>query len=142
MKHWAYDHIGKPYTDGKDGMPMDGPDTFNCWGFVRYIFRTVRGVEMPLVHIDRFLSDDAANRVAIREVFSKSGWRPVKDLQPQEFDIALTSNVNGRHVGIASHVNDRMHLIHAIESEGVSAISFADLWMLGYCKPTYWRYQA
>lgn len=142
MKHWAWDLIGKPYTDGTDGLPMDGPGSFNCWGLVRYAFREVRGVEMPLVTIDRFLSDDAANRAAMREVFSKHGWRPVRDEQPQEFDIALTSNINGRHVGIASHVNNQMHMIHAIEIEGVSAIAFSDLWMLGYRKPTFWRYQA
>lgn len=130
-----------PYTDGSDGLAMDGPEAFNCWGFVRYAFREVRGIDLPLVHIDRHLSDEAANRTAMREVFARSGWRPVRSSQPQEFDIALTSNTNGRHVGLASYVNSQMHMVHAIESEGVSAIAFSDLWMLGYRKPTFWRYQ-
>lgn len=139
MRHWAYDYIGLPYADGKNGLAFDGPDSFNCWGWVRFVFRTVKQIEMPVVHIDRYEADFLANRTAIRKVFEQSGWRPVADKKPQEFDISLMSNAYGRHVGIASVANGVMSLVHAIEGEGVSIIPFNDLWMLGYSGITNWR---
>jgi hypothetical protein len=139
MNHWATDLIGLPYTDGANGEALDGPNSYNCWGLVRCVFRREKGIELPLVHVDPIEPDFIANKKAMKAVFERSGWRPVREKAPQEFDICLMSNVHGRHVGVATYANMAMQLLHSIEGEGVSVIAFRDLWMLGFNNITIWR---
>ena len=47
MTHFALKYIGLPWVAG-----AQGPDSFDCWGFVRYIHKQEYGHNVPLVNVD------------------------------------------------------------------------------------------
>lgn len=66
-EHWAFDLIGRPYDLG-----AGGPDSFDCWGLVRWVFKNVHGIELPMVAVG-----ESGNERAIRSAIDVSGWSPV-----------------------------------------------------------------
>lgn len=135
-KHWAAFLVGKEYSDGTNGKSTDGPDTFNCWGLVRWVFINVFGIAMPVISVGASAESRAD---AIRQVEDASGWRPCLDSLPRDRDILLMWSDSGRHVGLALHVNGGMHMLHAIEGTGVILTPFHELWALGMRDVTLWR---
>jgi len=104
----AYEHLGKPYV-----WAAEGPDSFDCSGFVRYVYKQV-GVNLPRTSREQFLTGSAVNNIP--------------DLR--KGDLVFFSGRRGTigstigHVGIVVDVDfDRgvFHFIHANSSKkGVS----------------------
>jgi|SRR6185369_5805762 len=136
-QHWAFPLIGKEYTDGTDGRSTDGPDTFNCWGLVRWCFVQERNIQMPLIPVGRNLREDRAE--AIRQVEDATGWRRSYDHVPRDWDIAVMHSADGRHVGLVLVVNGGVHLLHALEGVGVILTPIGELWMFALSNITLWR---
>lgn len=129
--HWATALIGKPYAD--DG---EGPDEFNCWGLVRWIFVNVLRMDMPRIAVGDN-DDDRAS--AILQVERATGWRPCSDPLPKDMDIALMWGPYGRHVALALEVNGGIFVLHSLEGTGVVLTPFDDLWQTAYKDITLWR---
>lgn len=43
MSHWAEQYIGKPWVSG-----ARGPDEFDCWGLVWWVYKQHYGLQLPL----------------------------------------------------------------------------------------------
>lgn len=117
--HWAAHLIGKPYQRG-----ADGPDAFDCWGLVRYAFRTQHGIVLPVV----------SSMTDVR----RTGWAPVEG-EPRAWDVLVTSGPHGRHIGVVVAANGGLALLHAIERAGACVTPIEDLQVMGYSRPTLWR---
>ena len=139
-QHWASALVNKSWAPG-----AEGPDTFDCWGLVRFVFRTRLGIEMPplTIGIDQ---PSEENVTAIKEASTVSGWRKA-DGPEREKDIILMRNLEGnRHVGTVIRVLGSLYILHAHGSikdgivEGAVILSRPqDLYMMGYSRFEYWR---
>lgn len=47
MTHFATKYIGLPWVAG-----AQGPDSFDCWGFVRYVLKEEYGYDVPQVNVN------------------------------------------------------------------------------------------
>lgn len=135
--HWATELIGVSY-----GAGACGPDAFDCWGLVRYVFRTVHGIDMPVVSVGRVGDESAENVAAIKRAAEVSGWRPSSDTAPAEHDIVLMNSPTGRHVGVVVYANGALLLLHCSEGLGVCVQPLADLARMGFTGFTFWRLDA
>ena len=135
--HWAADLIGKPYRRG-----ACGPDDFDCWGLVRYVFEHVHGIAMPVVNVGQADADTPDNVAAIKHAAAVSGWRPSGEREPAEHDIVLMTGIEGRHVGVMVRANGALLLLHCIERVGVCAQPLADLARVGFHGFVFWRRDA
>lgn len=129
--HWAIDLIGAPYK--KDAV---GPQEFDCLGFVEYVFRVYKNIDLPVASI-RLCSDD--NETLIREAARRSGLRLVVDGTVEEDDVLLMENIEGPHIGIVIHTNSKFYLLHSVCAIGVCCFPLADLTRLGYKNMRSWR---
>lgn len=102
MTHWASPLIGKPWLSC-----AEGPDAFDCWGLVRWVFEHRHGVSMPRLALNR--TDNVPALIAAASV---SGWRPVSG-PPAVDDIVLMRGRQGRHVGVMIFANGRLGVLHA-----------------------------
>jgi cell wall-associated NlpC family hydrolase len=109
--HWAMQYLGKPWESG-----AQGPDTFNCWGLVRHVQRTVFNRHLPLIMVD-----DLDPSVII-DTFQTHGeyvhWQQVD--VPSEGDCVITksSPTKPEHVGIWVDV-DGGRILQAVYGSGV-----------------------
>lgn len=130
MMHWATEYIGKPYL-----RTAEGPDSYDCWGLARTIFRTRMGLDMPQVAVGQ-----ATNLAAMREIACGFGWGKVDDA-PQEYDALLMQSMFGRHIAVAIRANNKMVFIHADERAGVEVLPSLQMFrQLGYSNLEVWRY--
>lgn len=135
--HWAADLIGKPYRKA-----ACGPDAFDCWGLVRYVFEHVHGIAMPHISVGQIDDGSADNVAAIKQAAAVSGWRPSDDGWPAEHDIVLMSGIDGRHVGVMVRDNGPLMLLHSIEPMGVCVQPLGDLPRAGFTGFVFWRRDA
>jgi len=128
-QHWAADLIHRPYERG-----ATGPDAFDCWGLVRYVFERVHGIAMPAVAVG-----EDTNLAAIQEAARVSGWRSVGMCPPQIDDIAIMTGFEGKHVGVMVEANGSLLVLHCIEGAGVCAQPLSDLGLGGFKNFEFWR---
>lgn len=137
--HWAAPLVGRPWAPG-----ADGPESFDCWGLVRYVFRHRHGIVMPAVAVDADAEED--NVRAIKRASRLSGWRLVEG-DPWPDDILLMRAFDGRrHVGLVIEADRRRLLLHANGSRlasgrcsgAVEAQPLADA-LLSFRDPEAWR---
>ena len=69
--HWATQYIGRPWVAG-----AQGPDTFDCWAFFRFIQREHFGVEVPIVEVEDY-DDGAALAMLFRTHGERGRWQRV-----------------------------------------------------------------
>ncbi len=109
VKHWAEKYIGLPWENGGQG-----PDEFDCWGFVRHVYQAERGIHLPILAIDA--DKPLAIRHAIASEKASEAWKEVDYLQPEDFDVMLLSKAHHPdHCGV--WVNGA--LLHCIREAGV-----------------------
>lgn len=131
----ALDMMGKPYD--KNGQ---GPNSFNCWGAVRFYFEHALDIEMPMVAVGKEHDGSTENVGAIKRAAAVSGWRPCGDKAPKEHDIVLMDGPEGRHVGVMVRVNaSTLMLLHSVEPIGVTLQSLGDLPRFGFTNFEFWR---
>ena len=100
-------YLGKPWVNG-----AQGPHEFDCWGLVRYIYKTEKNIDIPFCNVD------ALKPLEVRHAFKESNeyqnWKEVAD--QQDFDVVLLSQASRpHHVGIWF----QGRLLHSIEGAGV-----------------------
>lgn len=135
--HWAAPLIGRPWEPG-----AEGPDAFDCWGLVRFVFRTQYGIEMPPVSVGV-----EGNVGAIKRAAEVSGWR-LASAPAQAGDILLLrAPGKRRHVALVIDIGRRLAVLHAngyLQRDGravgcVERQSLGDLLAGGYRDPEFWR---
>lgn len=108
MSHWALPLIGKRWEAG-----ADGPDTFDCWGLVRYVQRQQRGLILPPLNIGQIQTDEQVK--GLYDLVRRSQWFDQPPGAPErEFDIVLTRSREGPHVGVVIEVDRQLRVLHAI----------------------------
>lgn len=108
MSHWAEQYIGRPWVNG-----AQGPEAFDCWGFVRFVFAAERGIALPVLDVD------ADRPLAIRHAIAGEQlgeqWQPVVGV-PDDWDVCLLSQArHPDHVGLWV----AGQLLHCIRGSGV-----------------------
>ena len=111
MTHWARDYIGRRWEAG-----AEGPDAFDCWQFVRYVYRHHYRIDLPLVPID---PEDLR---AVMEAFTgheeRSNWTQVSI--PADGDVVLMARrEKAAHVGIYVVDGSDRGVIHCRRGAGV-----------------------
>lgn len=111
MSHWASQYIGRRWEAG-----ADGPDSFDCWQFVRYVYRHHYNIELPLVPVD---PDDLR---AVMEAFNgheeRTNWQQVQT--PADGDVVLMARRGkAAHVGIYISEGLMRGVIHCRKGAGV-----------------------
>lgn len=130
MTHWAAEYIGKPWVSGGQG-----PDQFDCWGWVRFALRLRRDLDLPVV------DTDAARITQVMRCFrdgSYAGWRQVD--VPQELDgVLMSHSSHPHHVGVWVETNGG-GVVHAVRGAGVVFMDRLHLRLAGWNIISFWRH--
>jgi hypothetical protein len=122
MTHWAEKFIGMPWVNG-----AQGPDSFDCWGFVRHVYRVERGIDLPILEIDA--DKPLAIRHAIANEKTRTTWLPVDFTALDDFDVVLLSKAqHPDHVGVWTNGA----LLHCIRELGVCYQTRQSLYRSGW----------
>lgn len=110
MTHWATEYIGCPWQYG-----AEGPESYDCWGFVRTVQSKHFDVTLP--PIPEYHSWREANEL-IRTHYERDKWTRVT--APKEGDLVLMCrNRLPVHIGVVISANDRLGILHCIQQSGV-----------------------
>lgn len=131
MNDWVVDLLGKPYAENGQG-----PDAFNCWGLVRWVFQSHFKIDMPLIRVG--LQDEEQD-AEIREASRVSGWRPSTDRAPRDQDILLMQGPYGKHVAVALILDSFLQVLHSVEGMGVMLTPYNELTLYGFRDVKSWR---
>jgi cell wall-associated NlpC family hydrolase len=110
MTHWAISLIGKPWKFG-----AEGPDEFDCFGFVKHVQRIQYGVELPSLSVPSTWD-------GIRETFAaeqeRLKWTFVKT--PVDGDVVMMArNRMPIHIGVFVAANHTVGVLHCFQPSGV-----------------------
>lgn len=130
MSHWALHYIGLPWEYGSEG-----PDSFDCWGFIRTVQRDRFGVYMPAIPAP---SSWAEARDMINNNAERSNWEQVD--APSEGDLVLMArNRRPVHIGVLILANGILGVLHCMQPNGVVFNSLPSLKSCGWGALTYYR---
>jgi len=133
-KHWAADLVGKPWEPG-----ASGPDSFDCWGLVRYVQKK---------YFDRHVPKIGFDRRAIIDMFSSTDilkqWTEItrKDSLVEGDCIIMSPSRNPIHVGVIIYIDNMFGVLHSIEPVGVIYVTMSDLSMSGWITQRLYRWSA
>lgn len=129
--HWAIKYIGRPWVNGDQG-----PDSFDCWGFFRYVQRHEFNRDLPIINPDA--NDMMAVVRAINTTPERANW--VKTDTPQNGDAVLMAHSKyPSHVGMWLDV-DGGGVMHCIRGEGVVFSSLSSLKIAGWGRVEFFSY--
>jgi cell wall-associated NlpC family hydrolase len=128
----AKDFIGKPYVYGSQG-----PNSFDCSGFIRYVFSKA-GVISGINDIKKIprtasgiYSSPNTNKISFNEI------------QPGDL-VFFKSGSKISHIGLISNVTDNekdekiFHMVHASSSSGIQDTEKTNYTKTGVNKNSYW----
>lgn len=107
---WWEQYVGRPFAE--KGL---GPDSFNCWGLLRWVYLHHHPQRHALPTYEH-LYESTNDRDTLAEIISgekQQKWREVTD--PQDFDAVLI-RMRGvpMHVGIVTKKGHMLHCCHGI----------------------------
>lgn len=129
--HWDVQYLGKKWT--VDGF---GPDTFNCWGLVWWVYRKHFNCELP-----KFTISPDANAEVVRAFTFASGSAEWFEL-PKPLDgclVGMSSHKLIHHVGIYLAVDGGM-ILHSSRGKGVLCQSLPALRAQGWNRLSFYSY--
>lgn len=102
MDEWWSKYVGLPFEEkGR------GPDTFDCWGALRWIMLHEKGIVLP-DYLDTYQTTLDRSLADVIEREKAAHWRPVDD--PQAFDaILLKQRGVPMHVGLVTKPGWMIH---------------------------------
>lgn len=99
QKHWAEKYIGLPWANG-----AAGPDRFDCWGLVRWIYQSELGIKLDAVEVDAEQVTAIRSAIADEQRLSGRVWTPLPDpalMHSADYDVILLSQAaEPDHVGL------------------------------------------
>lgn len=135
-EHWTTKYLGLPWRNG-----ARGPDAFDCWGLVWWVYLKELNIKLPLYSGIDALSVGLVSRTIRQETEQGSfggKWRRLA--QGQEFAgvaLGLTSLLT--HVGIYTEA-DGGYILHAGESKSVIAIKPSKILSHGFKRIEFYQY--
>lgn len=122
-------YIGLPWERG-----AQGPDSFDCGGFLRFLRKEHFNADMPVAEVD---PDDL--RATVRHICSRTGGRWQSVGYPAHGDVVLMAHAKyPSHVGMWIDVDGGL-VIHCVRGSGVIASSLFDLRLAGWGKIEFYR---
>ena len=134
-KNWWLPSLGKPWV----ASPTP-PESFTCGELVRYLYKTLCGIDTPAIPINNAASHLQCVRAMLPHVFS---LEPIPDrIAPKQLDVAfLGSELHFHHCGIAVNTSEGLRIMHCIESPcGVVVDSLYELRMAGFPRVKWFRH--
>lgn len=125
--------LGKPWVSG-----ADGPEAFDCWGLVKYVYRENLGIELPeLVGISRkSLLDISRN---INEEVAHT-WEELHE--PLHLcGVSMGGNLRPYHVGLWVDDGASTGVLHAHNSHGVMFQSLQSIKNSGMQHVAFFRFK-
>lgn len=132
--HWACRYIGKKWVSG-----ARGPDTFDCWGLLWWIYKEHLGIELPsypnVDPLDTFVVSHL-----LRQAAGNGQWHRLES-PLDNCAVAMSRNREFHHVGIYLEVDGGM-VLHAADGANVIAQTSNGLKAAGFNRLEYFRYGA
>ena len=130
MIHFANKYIGLPWVAGRQG-----PDSFDCWGFVRWVLAHEYGHIVPPVNINPDNLRDVLR--AFKEDLAFQAFKEVE--KPQDGDVVLMrQSKNPVHAGLWLDV-DGGGVLHCVRDSGVVFQIVHSLNLNGWYLDSYYR---
>ncbi len=130
MPHFANKYIGRPWVAG-----AQGPDSFDCWGLVRFVLLHEYGYNVPPVNINPNNLRDVLSAFHADLAFQAF----VEVDKPQDGDVVLMRQAkNPVHAGIWLDV-DGGGVLHCVREIGVVFQDIASLNLCGWFLHSYYR---
>lgn len=130
MKHWAIEFIGKKWV-----QHARGPDEFDCWGLLIWVYRKRYGVELPDVpgaDLKTFF------RLMNAEFKAPTVWTEVK--KPFEgCGVALGGTEFYHHVGLWLDVDGGL-VLHSASQKNITAQSLRGLQASGMRRFAFYKH--
>lgn len=137
--HWAIQYIGKPWISG-----ARGPDAFDCYGLLYYVYPKHYGLEIP-----EFVGIDANDQLAVaramraeeREQLAQrwAQWRRVE--QPQDGDAVAMGGAEAlHHVGLYIALPEGGGILHCRMGCGVIFQTLAEAKLNGFARTIFYRH--
>lgn len=125
--------LGKPWKPN-----ARGPEAFDCWGLVWWVYREVAGIELP-----KFVGIDAKDTYRVAKQMHESSvmppWYQVE--HPQHLDVVgMSSNRIIHHVGLYLQA-DRGLIFHVAAGGSVIAQSAPHLFATGTQTIRFYRHE-
>ena len=130
MTHFANKYIGLPYVAG-----AQGPDSFDCWGFVRFVLKHEYGHNIPQVNINPDNLRDVLH--AFRTDLAFQAFDEVAI--PQDGDVVLMRQAkNPVHAGLWLDI-DGGGVLHCVRGAGVVFQNIHSLNACGWYLHSFYR---
>ena len=130
MIHFANKYIGRPWVAG-----AQGPDSFDCWGFVRYVLKHEYDHDVPQVNVNAECLRDVL--LAFRTDLAFKSFKEVE--KPQDGDVVLMrQSKNPVHAGLWLDV-DGGGVLHCVRDSGVVFQNVRSLNTCGWYLDSYYR---
>ena len=130
MTHFANKYIGHPWVAG-----AQGPDSFDCWGFVRYVLKHEYGYDVPQVNVNPECLRDVLVAFRTNLVFQAFEEVPV----PQDGDVVLMRQAkNPVHAGLWLNI-DGGCVLHCVRGNGVVFQNVCSLNTSGWFLDSFYR---
>lgn len=129
--HWAAPLILARYQRG-----AAGPDAFDCWGLVRWVFQHRHGVQMPALPIGEAEADALPG---LLQAARASGFAPVAGPLQQDDVLLMRNAEGGRHIGVLIKHRGLLKILHACSGHGVRVQPLDDLRFEGFGRFEPWR---
>lgn len=130
MTHFANKYIGLPWVAGGQG-----PDSFDCWGFVRWVLAHEYGHDVPPVNINPNNLRDVLT--AFKQDFAFQSFNEVKS--PKDGDVVLMRQAkNPVHCGVWIDI-DGGGIIHCVRNGGVVFQNVRSLNLAGWYLDSFYR---
>ena len=128
--HFANKYIGRPWVAG-----AQGPDSFDCWGFVRYVLKHEYGYDVPQVNVNPECLRDVLH--AFRTDLAFQAFIEVD--KPQEGDVVLMRQAkNPVHTGLWLDI-DGGGVMHCVRENGVVFQNVSSLNLSGWYLHSFYR---
>ena len=131
--HWATDYIGKPWVSG-----ARGPDAFDCWGLLWWVYRHQFQIELPIYagvnpkdvkRVGRLMTDGSVD----------GDWLEIET--PEEgCAVAMSQNKVIHHVGIFLNADGGV-VLHAGDKLNVLAQPIKQLSQYGWRTVRYYKHK-
>ena len=128
--HFANKYIGCPWVAG-----AQGPNSFDCWGFVRYVLKHEYGYDVPQVNVNPECLRDVLH--AFRTDLAFQAFVEVE--KPQGVDVVLMRQAkNPVHAGLWLDI-DGGGFLHCVRESGVVFQNIRSLNLSGWYLHSFYR---
>lgn len=130
MTHFANKYIGRPWVAG-----AQGPDSFDCWGFVRYVLKHEYGHDVPPVNVNPENLRDVLHAFKSDLAFTAFIEAP----SPRAGDVVLMRQAkNPVHAGLWLDI-DGGGVLHCVRGYGVVFQNIRSLNTCGWFLDSFYR---